>query len=100
MLRRATPERLSTFSDGVFAVLITVLMSELRPLESPTRVDRLTTTDLQCEPAPARPLKRFLDFGKFLVEGRVGHLLVAQPGAPRALLQDQVGQVWLRWARA
>ena len=30
---RATPERLSAFSDGVFAVLITVL--ELRPLELP-----------------------------------------------------------------
>jgi len=36
VLRKATPERLSTFSDGVFAVLITVLVLDLRPPEQPT----------------------------------------------------------------
>ena len=35
-LRKATPERLSAFSDGVFAVLITVLVLDLRPPEAPT----------------------------------------------------------------
>jgi len=36
MFRKATPERLSIFSDGVYAVLITVLILELRPPEHAT----------------------------------------------------------------
>ena len=36
VLRRATPERLSALSDGIFAVLITVLVLDLRPPEIPT----------------------------------------------------------------
>jgi uncharacterized membrane protein len=33
---RATPERPSALSDGLFAILITVLVLESRPPESPT----------------------------------------------------------------
>ena len=36
MIPKATPERLTLFSDGVFAVLITVLVLELRPPAQPT----------------------------------------------------------------
>lgn len=43
MLRKATPERVSLFSDGVFAVLITVLVLELRPPEAPTYVALLAS---------------------------------------------------------
>ncbi|HVY17136.1 MAG TPA: TMEM175 family protein [Rhodopila sp.] len=35
-MRAASPERLSVFSDGIFAVLITVLVLDLRPPEDPT----------------------------------------------------------------
>ena len=36
MLRDDTPQRLNAFSDGVFAVLITVLVLELRPPAEPS----------------------------------------------------------------
>jgi uncharacterized membrane protein len=35
-LQKATPERLRALSDGIFAVLITVLVLELRPPAIPT----------------------------------------------------------------
>ena len=44
MLRIATPDRLSAFSDGVFAVLITVLVLDLRPPELPTFTQEHLTT--------------------------------------------------------
>jgi uncharacterized membrane protein len=36
VLHKATPERISAFSDGVFAVLITVLVLDLHPPQVPT----------------------------------------------------------------
>jgi uncharacterized membrane protein len=36
MLGKATPERVRGFSDGIFAVLITVLVLDLRPPSEPT----------------------------------------------------------------
>jgi uncharacterized membrane protein len=36
VFHKSTPERLGAFSDGVFAVLITVLVLELRPPETPS----------------------------------------------------------------
>jgi hypothetical protein len=45
---RATPERLSAFSDAVFAVLITVLVLDLQPPELPTFKGRRS-------PSPSMP---------------------------------------------
>jgi uncharacterized membrane protein len=39
---RATPDRLAMFSDGVFAVLITVLVFQLHPPEMPTFIALLS----------------------------------------------------------
>jgi uncharacterized membrane protein len=43
MVRAASPERLSVFSDGIFAVLITVLVLDLRPPENATFAALLST---------------------------------------------------------
>lgn len=34
--KKTTPERLATFSDGVFAVIITIMVLNLKPLAEPT----------------------------------------------------------------
>src|SRR5256712_10018581 len=44
LFRSATPERLSAFSDGVFAVLITVLVLDLRPPEIDRKSTRLNSS--------------------------------------------------------
>ena len=36
LARKAAPERLATFSDGVFAVIITIMVLQLKPPEHPT----------------------------------------------------------------
>ena len=40
--QRATPERLGAFSDGVFAVIITIMVLDLRPPPQPTLAALLT----------------------------------------------------------
>lgn len=42
MLEKATPARLSALADGIFAVLITVLVLDLRPPELPTFLSLLS----------------------------------------------------------
>jgi len=36
MIRESTPERINAFSDGVFAIIITIMILELKRPESPT----------------------------------------------------------------
>src|SRR5579871_2841076 len=50
MVRVASPERLSVFSDGIFAVLITVLVLELRPPETSAFTAPLSTPVRRAHP--------------------------------------------------
>ena len=78
---RATPERLSAFSDGVFAVLITVLVLELRPPELPTSGLRDPTVGKALALIHARP-----SFS-WTIEG-----LARQCGASRTVLAERFMQ--------
>ena len=51
VLRAAAPERLSAFSDGIFPVLITVRVLDLRPPELPSYRALLSL----CLPLPGMP---------------------------------------------